>query len=128
MLPIPAHARRLNRRLERNNKRNDHGLDHDAQSTLEECQMPVCTTITEWIREEVSKPIEEWEERTKEKCKKRKWYDPRKWLCYLAVYFVKVIRWIVVTVVRAVVSTVCRLIVAVLGLIWDILRFIGLLL
>lgn len=90
--------------------------------------MPVCTTITEWIREEVSKPIEEWEERTKEKCKKRKWYDPRKWLCYLAVYFVKVIRWIVVTVVRAVVSTVCRLIVAVLGLIWDVLRFIGLLL
>ena len=89
--------------------------------------MPVCTTITEWIREEVSKPVEEWEERTKEQCKKRKWYDPRKWLCYLVVYLVKVVRWIVVTVLRAVVSTVCRIIVAVLGFIWDLLRFLGLL-
>jgi hypothetical protein len=90
--------------------------------------MSVCTTTTEWIRENISKPIEEWEERTKEKCKKRSWWNPLKWLCYLVTYLVKVIRWVVISVVRAVVSTVCRLIVAVLGIIWDALKFLGLLL
>ena len=43
----------------------------------------VCTKIDEWIEEEVSKPIEVWEDQQKEKCKKRKWYDPRSWFCWL---------------------------------------------
>jgi hypothetical protein len=42
----------------------------------------VCTQVTEWILQEVSKPIEDWEESTEKKCKKRKWYDPRGWLCW----------------------------------------------
>jgi hypothetical protein len=88
----------------------------------------VCTTTTEWIREEISKPIEEWEQRTKEKCKKRSWWNPLKWLCWLVYYTVKVIRWVVVTVVRAVVSTVCRIVTAILGFLWDLLLFLGLLL
>jgi hypothetical protein len=28
----------------------------------------VCTQIQEWVEEEVSKPIEEWEERQEKKC------------------------------------------------------------
>ena len=40
----------------------------------------ICTEVTEWIEEKVSRPVEEWEERQEKKCKKRKLYDPRKWL------------------------------------------------
>jgi hypothetical protein len=90
--------------------------------------MPVCTTTTEWIREEISKPIEEWEQRQEKKCKDYPWYDPRGWVCWFVTYFVKVIRWVVITVVRAVVSVVCRFIVALLGIILDALKFLGLLL
>ena len=69
-----------------------------------------CEEINEWVEEEISKPIEEWEERREEKCKKRKWYDPRRWFCWIVVNLVKVIRWIVVKVGKWVVRIVCRLI------------------
>ena len=85
----------------------------------------VCTQVTEWIQQQVSKPIEDWVERTEEKCKKRKWYDPRRWLCWLVTTLVSVIRWVVVTVVTAVVTVVCRLVSDLLSLIWDLLQFIG---
>jgi len=87
----------------------------------------VCTRITEWIEEKVSKPIERWVERTERKCKKRKWYDPRRWLCWLVTTLVKVIRWIVVTVVTAVVKIVCHFITDLLSIIWNLIRFIALL-
>jgi hypothetical protein len=87
----------------------------------------VCTEITEWIRETISKPVEQWEEDRKKECKKRHWYDPRSWFCWFTVFLVKVIRWVVITVVRAVVSLVCRIIAVVLGLILDLLQFLGLL-
>jgi hypothetical protein len=73
-----------------------------------------CEEINEWIEEEVSKPIEEWEEKKQEKCKKRKWYDPRRWLCWIEVYFVKVLRWVVVKVGKWVVHIVCRIITSAL--------------
>jgi len=57
-----------------------------------------CVEIQEWIEDEISKPFEEWEERQERKCKKRKWYDPRGWFCWLETYFVKVTRWVVVKV------------------------------
>jgi hypothetical protein len=73
-----------------------------------------CEEINEWVEEEVSKPVEEWEERREEKCKKRKWYDPRRWLCWIVVTLVKVIRWIVVKVGKWVVRIVCRVITSAL--------------
>jgi hypothetical protein len=82
----------------------------------------ICTEITEWIEEEISKPVEEWEERQGKKCKKRKWYDPRKWLCWFVTIFVKVIRWVIVTVVKAVVTIVCRFIAVVIYFIVDLLQ------
>jgi hypothetical protein len=39
-----------------------------------------CVETQEWIEEEVWKPVDEWVEKTQEKCKKRRWYDPRRWL------------------------------------------------
>jgi hypothetical protein len=81
----------------------------------------VCSQIDEWIEEEVSKPVEEWENQQKEKCKKRKWYDPRGWFCWLVWVLVKVVRWIVVKVGRWVVRTVCKLVTAIVDFVVDVL-------
>ncbi len=88
---------------------------------------PVCTEITEWISENVSKPIEDWENKTEQKCKKRHWYDPRSWFCWLVTILVKVIRWIVVTVVTAVITVTCKLISTIIDILLDVLKFLGLL-
>ncbi|MGC1211165.1 MAG: hypothetical protein WA890_07885 [Micromonospora sp.] len=80
----------------------------------------ICTEITEWIEEEVSKPVEEWEERQEKKCKDYPWYDPRGWVCWFVTYFVKVIRWVVVTVGKWVTRTVCKLVAVVVEAVVDI--------
>jgi hypothetical protein len=80
----------------------------------------ICSEIDEWIVEEVSKPVEVWENQQKEKCKKRKWYDPRGWFCWLVWVLVKVIRWVVVQVGRWVTRTVCKFIAHVVDIIVDV--------
>lgn len=83
----------------------------------------VCTEVTEWIRQKISKPIEDWEESTEKKCKKRKWYDPRGWLCWFVRVLVLVIRWVVVTVVTAVITIVCHLVADLASILWNALKF-----
>ena len=80
-----------------------------------------CTKSTEWIEEEISKPIEEWEERQEKKCKKRKWYDPRGWFCWFITILVKVVRWVVVTVGKWVVRTVCKIVATLIDIVRDVL-------
>ena len=77
-----------------------------------------CIETQEWIEEEISKPVDQWAEKTVEKCKKRKWYDPRRWLCYLVTTLVKVVIWVLVKVGKWVVRTVCK----VVGTILDFIR------
>ena len=88
----------------------------------------VCTKIQEWVEEEVSKPVEEWEERQEERCKDYGWYDPRGWFCWFVTVLVKVVRWVVVTVGKWVIREVCnvisiggQLIKDVLGGVWDVI-------
>lgn len=88
----------------------------------------VCTTVTEWIQTAISKPMEEWEEEKQEKCKKRKWYDPRKWLCWFVLVLVKVVRWVVDYVLTPVFTLVCRLVSGLINIFLDLLQFLGLLL
>jgi hypothetical protein len=87
----------------------------------------VCTSVTEWIETNVSKPVEDWEDRQEKKCKKRHWYDPRSWFCWFITIVVKVIRWVVVTVVTAVVSVVCNLVGAVLSFFYRLFHGLWLL-
>jgi hypothetical protein len=87
----------------------------------------VCTRITDWIEEKVSRPVSQWVERQEKKCKKLKWYDPRRWLCWLTTTVVKVLRWVVVNLVKAVITIVCRLIARILAILVDILEFLYLL-
>lgn len=77
-----------------------------------------CTQIQEWVEENVSKPVEEWEERQEQKCKDYPWYDPRGWVCWFVTVLVKVVRWVVVTVGKWVVRTVCKLV----GVLVDVVR------
>jgi hypothetical protein len=88
----------------------------------------VCTTVTERIQTEISKPVEEWEEEQQKKCKKHKWYDPRGWLCWFVLVSVKVFRWVVVTVVTAVFTLVCRLVSDLIDIFVHALKFLGLVL
>ncbi len=81
----------------------------------------VCTQMTEWVEEEVSKPIEEWEERQEKKCKDYPWYDPRGWVCWFVTYFVKVIRWVIVKVGKWVVREVCKIVATVIDIVSDVL-------
>ena len=80
-----------------------------------------CVEQQEWIEEKVSKPIEEWVEKQEEKCKKRPWWDPRRWLCTIVTTFVKVVRWVIVNVGKWVVRTVCKVVGTTITAIRDIL-------
>ncbi|MEO5665478.1 MAG: hypothetical protein ABIR39_19605 [Nocardioides sp.] len=81
----------------------------------------VCTQIDEWIEEEVSQPVEVWENQQQEKCKDYPWYDPRGWVCWLVWVLVKVIRWVLVTVGRWITRTVCKLVATVVDMVKNIL-------
>lgn len=70
----------------------------------------ICREYKQWVEEKVEKPIDEWVEKTEKKCKKRKWYDPRRWLCWLVTTLVKVVRWVVVWVGKWFTYILCELI------------------
>ncbi len=78
-----------------------------------------CVETQEWIEEKISKPVEEWVKKTEEKCKKRPWWHPLRWLCWLVTTLVKVVHWVVVKVGKWVVRTVCKIVASVLGFIRD---------
>ncbi len=98
----------------------------------------VCKEHKKWVEEEIEKPIDEWIEETEKKCKKRKWYDPRRWICWLVTTLVKVVRWVVVWVGKWVTYLICEVVTflvntlaVVIGLILSIPiigRLVGLLL
>lgn len=83
-----------------------------------------CIETQEWIEEKIWKPVDQWVTKTEEKCKKRKFYDPRRWLCWLVTTLIKIVTWILVTVGKWLVRTVCKTV----GYIWEIIRdiFVGL--
>lgn len=74
----------------------------------------ICEEFQQWVEEEVEKPIEEWVEKREEKCKKKKckkWcLCCNKWYCWIETTFVKVVKWVVVTVGKWVVRVVCEIV------------------
>lgn len=90
----------------------------------------ICQEYKKWVEEEVETPIDEWVEVTEKKCKKRKWYDPRRWFCWLVTTLVKITRWIITIIGKWVVYTVCRVISAlvtfgltILNIIWWVVKW-----
>lgn len=79
-----------------------------------------CVETQEWIEEEISKPVDQWVERAEQRCRRRHWYDPRSWLCWLVTTLVKVVVWVAVKVGKWVVRSVCTVTGALLGLLRDL--------
>ena len=75
----------------------------------------ICRNYKKWVEEKIEKPIDEWVEKTEKRCKKRKWYDPRRWFCWLVTTLVKVVRWVVVWVGKWLTYVVCQIVTSVLN-------------
>ena len=84
----------------------------------------VCHEIQQWIEEQVEKPIENWENRLEQRCKRQdcNWWCLccNKWLCWLVWVVVKVVAWVVVTVGKWVVRVVCE----VVNFVLDVVAFV----
>lgn len=75
----------------------------------------VCKNYKKWVEEQVEKPIDDWVKRTEEKCKKRPWYDPRRWFCWLVTTFVRIVRWVLVWIGKWITYVVCEFVATVLN-------------
>ena len=88
----------------------------------------VCREVQEWIEEEIEQPIEEWENRQEERCRRRRcrWWCLccNRWFCWLVWVVVKVIRWVVVTVGKWVARIVCEVVNIVLDIIGFVINII----
>lgn len=89
----------------------------------------ICEEYKEWVEEKIETPIEEQEQRTREKCKKKKckkWcLCCNKWFCWIETFFVWVVKWIVKIVVKWFVYIVCRIVSVILTLGLTILNILG---
>ncbi|MCE5252484.1 hypothetical protein LLG96_19965 [bacterium] len=89
----------------------------------------ICDDYKEWFEEKIETPIEEQEKRTRKECKKKKckkWcLCCNKWFCWLAIFFIWIVKWIIKIVGKWLVYTVCRIIGVFLTLGLTILNIIG---
>jgi hypothetical protein len=76
-----------------------------------------CVETQEWIEEEVTKPVEEWVEKSEKKCKNWPW--PLNWACKIVTTLVKVVTWVVEKVGKWVVRTVCKVVGTIIGFVRD---------
>jgi hypothetical protein len=78
-----------------------------------------CVETQEWIEEEVTKPVEEWVEKSEKKCKNWPW--PLNWACKVVTTLVKVVTWVVEKVGKWVVRTVCKFVSALVDMVRNVL-------
>jgi hypothetical protein len=81
-----------------------------------------CVEQQEWIEENISKPVDQWVDKTEKKCKQRHWYDPRGWFCWLVTTLIKVVVWVVVKVGKWVVRTVCKVVGAIVDFVVNVVK------
>ncbi|HEX8399093.1 MAG TPA: hypothetical protein VF644_16775 [Pyrinomonadaceae bacterium] len=70
----------------------------------------ICKNIQERIEEQVWKPVDDWVERTEERCEEYDWWNPIGWFCWLVTIVVKIARWILVPVITFVFRVVCEVV------------------
>lgn len=89
----------------------------------------ICETYKEKVEEKISKPISERIEKTKKNCKKKKckkWcLCCNKWFCWLAVFYLYLVKWIVEIIVKWIPYIVCRIISIFFTLILTILNILS---
>ncbi|MDQ3582458.1 MAG: hypothetical protein M3495_13015 [Pseudomonadota bacterium] len=88
----------------------------------------VCREVQEWVEEQIERPIEEWENRQEQRCRKEEcnWWILclNKLFCWLVWVAVKVVRWVVVTVGKWVARIVCEVVNFVLDVVGFIVELI----
>lgn len=87
----------------------------------------ICRTIERWIEREIEEPIRRAREDVERRCRRRPWWDPRRWFCELIRVVVWVVEWVVRIVKELVTEVVCTVIVLVLvfaGLILNLVSSI----
>ncbi len=74
--------------------------------------------IEEWqeknIVQAIEKPIYTWVQNKREECKKKKWWNPATWICWLVTFLVQIVTWIVVTIIIKTLILVIKYIVVVI--------------
>lgn len=79
--------------------------------------MPItCKEIQETIEDKVWKEVDDWIEKTEEKCEEYDWWNPVGWFCWLVTFVVKVVKWVLVVIFKVVVRVVCEVVAFVLTL------------
>lgn len=74
----------------------------------------ICNTFTTWVTQEVLEPVEKFVKKSKNACKKAKWWNPLKWICWLVWFVVAVTVWIVKEILVPLNQFICRVV-------WSIL-------
>jgi len=96
---------------------------------MEEQMAKICEKYKEWVEEKIEKPINERIKKTRKKCKKKKckkWcLCCNKWFCWLEVFFLTIVRWIITIVGKWLVYVVCRIISAIITLGLTLLNLAG---
>lgn len=75
----------------------------------------ICTTVTSWVTQAVLTPINTWVTQQQQQCKKLKWWNPLKWLCWIVTFTVLVVVWITQYIAVPIVETICNLVTFVIG-------------
>ena len=70
----------------------------------------ICKEVQDWVEEQIEQPIDEWISHTEEQCSDYDWWNPAGWFCWLVTIFVRVVKFILVTVGKWVARIVCEVI------------------
>jgi len=66
-----------------------------------------CRSIRRLIEEEIERPIREEERRRAQRCRRRRWWDPRSWFCWFVWLILVVVRVVIVTVTKWIIVVTC---------------------
>jgi hypothetical protein len=76
----------------------------------------ICTKTTSWFVKKVLDPVDKWVTKQQQNCKKLKWYDPRKWICWIVTITIKIVIWVIREILVPIILVTCSVITALLFL------------
>ena len=75
----------------------------------------ICTTATTWIIREILNPVDQWVQQQEQRCKRKKWWNPASWFCWLITITVKVVTWITRNILVPIINVICNIITGIIG-------------
>jgi hypothetical protein len=84
----------------------------------------ICKDVQERIEKKVWKPVDDWVKRTENKCKKKPWWNPIRWFCWLLTTVVKIVRWVLVPIITFVLRVICEVVNVLLNVVAAIVNIV----